>query len=197
MCSTTLTSKSIHASPSSTSFLRLIMKWLKKAARRELFPRFLDAATQWTFSGKISSQWSLNKPVYKSVVQFFLLTWLDVYLFFLGRNVICLPFSSIKISAGSSFYWWGNLTPLTKPMLQAGPCSGLVQGYLAWEEGLEYWSLCKTIFLHRLIFLSIKLSNVLIQKSKVSLLAEHGLQIVADHASGNVAADWHYKESAW
>jgi len=44
---------------------------------------------------------------------------------------------------------------------------------------------------------NIKLSNVLIQKSKVSLLPEHGLQIVADHASGNVASDWHYKESAW
>lgn len=43
----------------------------------------------------------------------------------------------------------------------------------------------------------IKLSNVAIQKSNVSLLPDHGLQIEADHASGNVGADWHYKEIAW
>lgn len=43
----------------------------------------------------------------------------------------------------------------------------------------------------------IKLSNVLIQKSNVSLIPEHGLQLVADHASGNIEAAWHYKEHAW
>ncbi|KAJ7371792.1 hypothetical protein OS493_023132 [Desmophyllum pertusum] len=43
----------------------------------------------------------------------------------------------------------------------------------------------------------IKLSDVVIQKSNVSLLPEHGLQISADKASGNVGAVWHYKESSW
>lgn len=43
----------------------------------------------------------------------------------------------------------------------------------------------------------IKLSNVVIQKSNVSLLAEHGLRITADKASGNIGAEWHYKESSW
>ncbi|KAM7443920.1 hypothetical protein ABFA07_007300 [Porites harrisoni] len=43
----------------------------------------------------------------------------------------------------------------------------------------------------------IKLSNVVIQKSNMSLIPEHGLKLLADHASGNVEAAWHYKESAW
>ncbi|KAL9971785.1 hypothetical protein ACROYT_G017992 [Oculina patagonica] len=43
----------------------------------------------------------------------------------------------------------------------------------------------------------IKLSNVVIQKSNVSLLPEHGLHITADKASGNIGAEWQYKESSW
>ena len=31
----------------------------------------------------------------------------------------------------------------------------------------------------------------------VSLLPDNALQIRANHASGNVASDWHYKESSW
>jgi len=48
-----------------------------------------------------------------------------------------------------------------------------------------------------IFFFRIKLSNVVIQKSNVSLIPEHGLKLLADHASGNVEAAWHYKESAW
>lgn len=43
----------------------------------------------------------------------------------------------------------------------------------------------------------IKLSNVAIRKSNVSLLPEHGLRVTADKASGNIGAVWHYKESSW
>ena len=50
---------------------------------------------------------------------------------------------------------------------------------------------------HCFNFSRIKLSNVVIQKSNVSLVPEHGLQLVADHASGNIEAAWHYKEGAW
>lgn len=46
-------------------------------------------------------------------------------------------------------------------------------------------------------YLRIKLSNVAIRKSNVSLLPEHGLRITADKASGNIGAVWHYKESSW
>ena len=46
-------------------------------------------------------------------------------------------------------------------------------------------------------FFRIKLSNVVIQKSNMSLIPEHGLKLLADHAAGNVEAAWHYKESAW
>lgn len=45
--------------------------------------------------------------------------------------------------------------------------------------------------------LRIKLSNVAIRKSNLSLLPEHGLRITADNASGNIGAVWHYKESSW
>lgn len=43
----------------------------------------------------------------------------------------------------------------------------------------------------------IKLSNVVIKKTNVSLLADHGLRISANEASGNMAANWHYKENSW
>ncbi|XP_068718135.1 bactericidal permeability-increasing protein-like isoform X1 [Montipora capricornis] len=44
---------------------------------------------------------------------------------------------------------------------------------------------------------NVKLSNVVLEKFKVSLLPDNALQIHANHASGNVASDWHYKESSW
>lgn len=46
-------------------------------------------------------------------------------------------------------------------------------------------------------YFRIKLSNVAIRKSNVSLLSEHGLRVTADKASGNIGAVWHYKESSW
>ena len=46
-------------------------------------------------------------------------------------------------------------------------------------------------------FFRIKLSNVVIKKTNVSLLADHGLRISANEASGNMAANWHYKENSW
>ena len=53
------------------------------------------------------------------------------------------------------------------------------------------------ILLLNVFYVRIKLSNVAIGKSNVSLLPEHGLRITADKASGNIGAVWHYKESSW
>ena len=65
------------------------------------------------------------------------------------------------------------------------------------QRGRLYIFKQKVFMVLSIFFFRIKLSNVVIQKSNMSLVPEHGLKLLADHASGNVEAAWHYKESAW
>ncbi|XP_029203410.1 BPI fold-containing family C protein-like [Acropora millepora] len=44
---------------------------------------------------------------------------------------------------------------------------------------------------------NVKLSNVVIEKSTVALLPEHGLKIRTDHVSGSMTSKWHYKQNSW
>ena len=53
--------------------------------------------------------------------------------------------------------------------------------------------ICMVLFL----LVSVKLSNVLIEKTKMALQAGHGLRLTTEDAGGNVNAKWHYKERSW
>ena len=53
--------------------------------------------------------------------------------------------------------------------------------------------ICLVLFL----LVSVKLSNVLIEKTKMALQAGHGLRLTTEDAGGNVNAKWHYKERSW
>lgn len=55
----------------------------------------------------------------------------------------------------------------------------------------------KQCFTHLFFPSSVKLSNVVIEKSTVALLPEHGLKIRTDHVSGSMTSKWHYKQNSW
>ena len=67
--------------------------------------------------------------------------------------------------------------------------------YLPFSSFL-YFTFTQCLFTY--FFLSsVKLSNVVIEKSTVALVPEHGLKIRTDHVSGSMTSKWHYKQNSW
>ena len=52
---------------------------------------------------------------------------------------------------------------------------------------------------NRKLFLpsSVKLSDVLIHKSKVAIQSSHGMKVITEDAAGNLNGKWHYREKNW